>query len=104
VALVVFKEGEANTVEVSRLLNAEFERLKTDPRLSTMYMEMLFNQGDVVEDALRNLVVGGLLGAGLAGAVLFFFLRRIRLTAIITLSIPISLFIAWPSCSSPANR
>jgi HAE1 family hydrophobic/amphiphilic exporter-1 len=94
VALVVFKEGEANTVEVSRLLNAEFERLKTDPRLSTMYMEMLFNQGDVVEDALRNLVVGGLLGAGLAGAVLFFFLRRFRLTAIITLSIPISLFIA----------
>jgi HAE1 family hydrophobic/amphiphilic exporter-1 len=94
VALVIFKEGEANTVDVSRLINDEFERLKDDPRLASMYMEVLFNQGKVVEDSLANLVSSGLSGAAMAAAVLFFFLRRIRLTAIITLSIPLSLLIA----------
>ncbi len=94
VALVIFKEGEANTVEVSRRITAELERLKKDPRLATMYMEVLFNQGRVVEDALQNLVKGGSIGALLAALVLFYFLRRVRLTVIITLSIPLSLLIA----------
>ena len=53
VALVVFKEGEANTVEVSRRVTEEFERLKADPRVATIYMEMLFNQGRVVEEIGR---------------------------------------------------
>ncbi|MCC6232543.1 MAG: efflux RND transporter permease subunit, partial [Verrucomicrobiales bacterium] len=52
VALVVFKEGEANTVDVSHRVQAEFERLQKDPRLATMYSEMLFNQGKVVEESL----------------------------------------------------
>jgi len=94
VALVVFKEGEANTVEVSRRIREEFARMQKDPRLSAMYSEVLFNQGSVVEESLDNLVSGGLLGAVLAAAVLFVFLRRFRLTGIITLSIPLSLLIA----------
>lgn len=94
VALVVFKEGEANTVEVSRRIREEFARMQKDPRLSAMYSEVLFNQGTVVEESLDNLVSGGLQGAFLAAAILFAFLRRFRLTAIITLSIPLSLLIA----------
>lgn len=94
VALVLFKEGEANTVEVCRRIGAEFERLKGDPRFAAFYMELLFNQGRVVEESLHGLVSGGALGAGLAAVVLFFFLRRFRLTGIITLSIPLSLLIA----------
>lgn len=94
VALVVFKEGEANTVEVSRRLLAELERVQKDPRFASSYLEMLFNQGKVVEEALDGLVRGGAIGASLAALVLFYFLRRFRLTAIITLSIPLSLLIA----------
>ncbi len=94
VALVVLKEGEANTVEVSRRIQAEFERLRQDPRLAGMFAEMLFNQGRVVEESLDNLVSGGLVGALLAAGILFWFLGRVRLTVIITLSIPISLLIA----------
>lgn len=94
VALVIFKEGEANTVEVSRRIEEEFARMEKDPRLSNMFMEVLFNQGRVVEESLHNLIEGGIVGAVLAAAVLFFFLRRIRLTVIITLSIPLSLLIA----------
>lgn len=94
VALVIFKEGEANTVEVSRRVRAEFAKLQADPRLATFYMEPLFVQGTVIEDSLQNLVRGGSIGALLAALVLFFFLRRVRLTLIVTLAIPLSLLIA----------
>ncbi|NWF86158.1 MAG: efflux RND transporter permease subunit [Bryobacteraceae bacterium] len=94
VAVVIFKEGEANTVEVSRRIQRAFEEMQQNPRLSTMYFEVLFNQGAVVIESLMNLVNGGLLGGFLAAAILFLFLRRFRLTAIITLSIPLSLLIA----------
>jgi len=94
VAAVVFKAGEANTVEVSRRIRKVFEELKQNPRLSSSFLEVIFNQGEVIEDSLGNLRNGGLLGAMLASLVLFIFLRRIRLTAIITLSIPLSTLMA----------
>ena len=94
VAAVVFKEGEANTVEVSRKINAVFKELEQNPRLSGIHMESLFNQGEVVEESLRTLVQGGLIGGAFAAGVLFLFLRRFRLTSIITLSIPLSLLMA----------
>lgn len=95
VAAVVFKEGEANTVEVSKRVEAEFAAMQKNPRLaSSVYMEVLFNQGAVIEDSLGNLVSGGIVGSLLAALVLFVFLRRFRLTIIITFSIPLSLLMA----------
>jgi hydrophobic/amphiphilic exporter-1 (mainly G- bacteria), HAE1 family len=94
VAAVVFKEGEANTVEVSRRLRAAYEVMKENPRLASIHLEPLFNQGEVVEESLGTLVQGGLIGGVFAVLVLFLFLRRLRLTLIITLSIPLSLLIA----------
>jgi len=94
VAAVIFKEGEANTVEVSQRIQEEFVAMQKNPRLASIYMEVLFNQGEVIEDSLGNLVHGGIIGGGLAALVLFIFLRRFRLTGIITLSIPLSLLMA----------
>ena len=94
VAVVVFKEGEANTVEVSRRLHEALAEMRQNPRLGAIYMEMLFSQGSVVLESLFNLVQGGLIGGVFAALILFVFLRRVRLTAIITLSIPLSLLIA----------
>lgn len=94
VAAIVFKEGEANTVEVSRKIRDALDELRKNPRLSNIYMEGLFNQGKVVEESISNLVNGGEIGGLLAAAVLFIFLRRFRLTAIITLSIPLSIVIS----------
>ena len=68
--------------------------MKKNPRLSNIYMEGLFNQGDVVEESIGNLVDGGLQGGLLSALILFIFLRRFRLTAIINLSIPLSIVMA----------
>lgn len=94
VAAVVFKAGDANTVEVSRRIQKVFEEMQKNPRLASIYMEILFNQGEVIEDSLHNLVNGGIIGGVLAALVLFVFLLRFRLTAIITLSIPLSTLMA----------
>jgi HAE1 family hydrophobic/amphiphilic exporter-1 len=90
-AMVVMKEGQANTMEVSRRINAAIEEAKRNPRLQSVLMVSLFNQGDVIGESLSTLLKSGWLGGALAGVVLFVFLRRFRMTAIIALSIPLSL-------------
>ena len=93
-ALEIMKEGQANTMEVTRRLRAEFERLQANPRLQGFYLAVLFDQGNVIMESLSTLTNSGMIGAIFAVMVLFFFLRRFRLTLIITLSIPLSMVIA----------
>lgn len=94
VAVYVLKEGQANTVEVCRRITQAFEKMQDNPRLAHVHLEVIFNQGKVVVDSLMNLVKGGSIGGAFAALVLFLFLRRFRLTGIVTLSIPLSLLIA----------
>ncbi len=93
VAVQVLKEGEANTLEVSRAVQELTERLKEDPRLRLIEMELFFDQGSVIMESLGTLLNSGKVGGLFAVGVLFFFLRRVRMTLIITLSIPLSIVI-----------
>lgn len=94
-ALIVKKEGDANTVDVCREVRTVLEKLKDNPRLgSSVEMAAFFDQGLVIEDSLSNLIKSGRLGGLLAAAVLFIFLRQFRLTAIISLSIPLCLLVS----------
>lgn len=93
-AIEVLKEGPANTIEVSRRLAEAFEDIKKNPKLQGWNVDILFSQGDVIIESLSSLVDSGELGAIFAVLVLLFFLRRFRLTLIITLAIPLSLVIA----------
>jgi HAE1 family hydrophobic/amphiphilic exporter-1 len=93
-ALSVMKESEANTVAVCREVRATLERLMKNPRLGSVEMQPFFDQGNIIEDSLSNLIRSGRLGGLLAALVLFVFLRQFRLTVIISLSIPLCLLIA----------
>jgi HAE1 family hydrophobic/amphiphilic exporter-1 len=94
VAVVVRKEGDANTLEVTRRVELAVERMIENPRLAAIETVELFNQRQVILESLSTLVRSGEIGALFAVAVLFFFLRRLRMTLIITLSIPLSLLAA----------
>lgn len=94
VGLNVVKEGEANTLAVSQEIRDTVARLGEDPRLEALEMEVLFDQGEVVMESLDTLMDSGKIGGLFAFAVLFFFLRRVRMTLIIALSIPLSIVIA----------
>jgi len=90
----VYKESEANTVEVSGAVAAAVEELKTHPDLAQYEIYIYRNYGETIKNQLNSLFKNGLFGACLAAVVLYFFLRQFRLTLIIALAIPLCLFIA----------
>ncbi|MEM9593653.1 MAG: efflux RND transporter permease subunit [Acidobacteriota bacterium] len=90
---VVFKEGEANALEVSDAIAAAIETMEANPRLTLVELQVFLNQGKIILESLGILLDSGRIGALFAACVLFFFLRRFRMTLIIALSIPLSIFI-----------
>ena len=94
VALSVLKEGDANALEVARRVDAVVEEMRANPRLQVIEVATLFDQGEVIMESLRTLLASGRVGGIIALLVLFFFLRRFRMTLIVCLSIPVSIVIA----------
>ena len=90
----VNKESEANTVEVSRRVMQQVEKINNNPALSGYKIRVYRNQGNDISKRLNHLVNNGLYGAFLAAVVLFFFLRRFRMTLIIAMAIPLCLLIS----------
>jgi HAE1 family hydrophobic/amphiphilic exporter-1 len=87
--VAIRKQANANTVEVSRRIldevkaaNEDFPQIKIVP---------VINQGNFIERSIANVARSVLYGGGLAIVVLLFFLRNIRSTLVISLSIPISI-------------
>ncbi len=91
----VFKESEANAVDVcKRLRHVYEEELTKDPRLSGFTFHIFFDQGETITQQIGNLQSTCLWGGLLAVVVLFLFIRRLRPTLLIAAAIPLSLLIA----------
>lgn len=94
--MFVVKESQANTVEVSDQIKAAIDEAKLHPDLQQVKVEKIFVQGDTIRFSLDQVINSGRQGGLLAIFVLLFFLRRLRLTLIISLAIPLSLFLSLP--------
>lgn len=92
----VVKESQANTVEVSDRIKEAIEEAGRSPELSQFHIEKVFVQGDTIRYSLSQVVDSGKQGGLIALLVLLFFLRRLRLTLLIALAIPLSLFLSLP--------
>ncbi|BBM86799.1 efflux RND transporter permease subunit [Candidatus Uabimicrobium amorphum] len=90
----ISKESGANTVEVCRKVKKIIASYEQDPRFEKFAFTFLHSEGDAIEEALTNLQETLLWGAFFAVLVLFFFLRSVRMTFVITFSIPVSLMMA----------
>jgi HAE1 family hydrophobic/amphiphilic exporter-1 len=87
--VAIRKQANANTVEVSKRVLAEIEAAnKAFPQINIV---PVINQGNYIERSIANVARSVLYGGGLAIVVLLFFLRNIRSTMVISLSIPISI-------------
>jgi HAE1 family hydrophobic/amphiphilic exporter-1 len=83
------KQANANTVEVARRILAEIEAInQAFPQITIV---PVIDQGNLIERSIANVARSVLYGGGLAIVVLLFFLRSIRSTLVISLSIPISI-------------
>jgi HAE1 family hydrophobic/amphiphilic exporter-1 len=90
-ALEIFKESASNTVAVCDAIDAEVARL------SQQYPGVTFIKFDddakYITESLGLLLQNGMVGGALAALLLFFFLRRVKMTLMITLAIPLALLI-----------
>jgi HAE1 family hydrophobic/amphiphilic exporter-1 len=91
VGISVFKESAANTATVcDRIVEAIESDLKTDPRLSMVNFRIFWNQAVMIRSSLNQLRDTAAYGALFALIILYVFLRRVRMTLLITAAIPIS--------------
>lgn len=94
VSVGVFPESGANVVDVGKRVVAALEEIENDPLVGgKIKFNVFFNQGDFISSSIHNLESTGLWGGLFAALVLLLFLRAIRMTAIITLSIPLCVMI-----------
>jgi hydrophobic/amphiphilic exporter-1 (mainly G- bacteria), HAE1 family len=112
VELEVFKEADANIVEVARKVKDRLLREGSPPQVprsnplwqapgvvktlpDDVQLRILDDQAAFIEAAIDNLLSTALLGAVFAVGVLFLFLRDFRATAIIGLAIPVSVVVGF---------
>ncbi len=92
---MIQRESNANVVETSQRIADLLAELNSDPKLDgRVSVSTLFNQGEVIEASLSRLKSTALWGGALAIIVLLLFLRRLRTTLVVALSIPISVLLA----------
>ncbi|HVR43912.1 MAG TPA: efflux RND transporter permease subunit [Thermoanaerobaculia bacterium] len=95
VALNVFKESTANTVDVVHaVMKVINDDIANDPLLQGIRLFTWNDQADQIVGGIRGLTQSGLLGGVFAILVLYFFLRRFSSTLIVSLSIPFSIIAA----------
>ena len=87
--LAVRKESNANTVQVSSAILEEIEAINRD--FPQVHIVAVSNQGNFIERSIANVARSVLYGGALAVMILLFFLRNIRSTLVIAISIPISI-------------
>jgi hydrophobic/amphiphilic exporter-1 (mainly G- bacteria), HAE1 family len=95
VAINVFKESTANTVEVVHAVNKVIhEDIGSDPLLKGIKLFVWDDQAEQITSGINGLTSSGMVGGLLALLVLYFFLRRLDSTIIVSLSIPFSVIAA----------
>ena len=86
---IVRKRSGYNTVEVAREVMAEIKRVNNDfPQIKIIE---IVNNANFIENAINNVSLTALQGVWLAVLILLLFLRNIRSTLIISISIPLSI-------------
>lgn len=89
VGIMVTKASDANTVEASKALRKQFKTVKEKyPNLSIV---IGYDSADYINGSIKNVAEAALVGAVLAVIVVFIFLRNIRSTLVIAISIPASI-------------
>jgi len=89
IEITIMKQSGVNTVNISNEINQEL--LKLEQEYGNVTINKVFDQADYINFAIGNMAMNALLGGLLAVVVLLLFLKNIKSTLIIALSMPISI-------------
>lgn len=92
IEIAIFKEADANTVSVARLVKMKLKELQERfiQAGSNIRLEVVYDQSLFIEESIKNVFYTALWGGLLAVFVLYLFLQELKSTLIISLSIPLS--------------
>jgi HAE1 family hydrophobic/amphiphilic exporter-1 len=93
VGLEISKENGANAVAVVTAIREALVDLEGDPEMAGIELYFMHDTAEGITSSLRDLFEAGLIGGVLALVVLFFFLRRLAATLIVSLAVPISILV-----------
>lgn len=94
IGLDVFKETGSNMVDVAQRVLKEVDDVARQPEMQGVKIFFLDNEADGVKQSLTSVLDAGLLGAMFSLVVLYYFLRQLTTTLMVTLAVPFSLLIA----------
>ncbi len=93
--IVAYKESEANTVEVClNVVEKLKQQFKTRPELKGVDYFIFWDQGEMITDSINNVKTTMMWGGVFAFFILYMFLRKKRITIMLTLAIPLSLLVS----------
>ncbi len=89
VELAVYKEGDANTVQVAERIARRLERLR-ESLPAEIELVPIYDQSTFISAAVSDVRLAAILGGVIAIFVLYGFLRDARATTIVSIAIPVS--------------
>ena len=93
VGVMITKQSDANTVKVSKELNKALEKVRAKyPQLNFV---IGYDQADYINASLYSVARSAIIGAALAVLVVFVFLRNVRSTLVIGISIPLCILLTF---------
>lgn len=95
VSILWRKDPEANTVDVANAILAKIDEFKASEDSAGVDITVVMDQSDYIERSVHDLTRDAIIGMVLAGIVVVIFLWAIRASLIITVSIPVSILIAF---------
>ena len=89
VGITITKQGDANTIQTAKNVRAKIKEV--EERYPQLKFATAYDQSGFVEDSIHLLQEHALIGGTLAILAILFFLRNLRSTIVVALSIPISI-------------
>jgi multidrug efflux pump subunit AcrB len=92
VEVSLYKEGDANTVQVSKAIQSHLQQLKDAKLLPEQYaIKPIYDQAVFISAAIAEVRDAAIVGGLLAMVIIYLFLQRVWPTIVISLAIPISI-------------
>ncbi|MCW3061835.1 MAG: multidrug efflux transporter [Capsulimonas sp.] len=88
--IIISKQSGSNTVDTAKSVADKVAEVQK--RYPQLKFSKVYDQSQFIDNAITDLKANAILGGALAIVILLFFLRNVRSTMVVALSIPISIF------------
>ena len=87
--LIISKQSAANTIDTANAVRAKVAEV--EKRYPSLHFALAYDQSQFINNSVNDLKMNAVVGGILAVLILLFFLRNVRSTLVVALSIPISI-------------